>query len=101
MGQNFVPRSRSPLFQQVSTVLVNEAKFQKGNFLDRFLGAFLDCFRKSRQLNQDTVVSLRLNDRLGHAEFVHALAQDFDRLGERDVCGLSVFQAVGVHLNQK
>ena len=47
------------------------------------LGAFLVGFRQAGQLDQNAVAARRLDDRLGHAELVHALAQHLHRLRQR------------------
>ena len=64
-------------------------------------GAFLVGGGQAGQLDQNAVVALGLDERLGHAEFIHALAQHFDRMGEGGAGIGGLGQPVGVHLHEE
>ena len=87
---------------------MHHAEFQIGGFLDVRLGFGGGGFGKAGELDADAVVAFRLNHRFGHAETVHAFAQDFDGLLERGggAVGTGDFvrvqlDAVGVHLDEE
>ena len=75
---------------------MHQAEFQVGHLLDGLLGALHLRMRKAGQLDQDPVHALRLNDRFGHAEFVHAFAQHLDRLRQRGRIDLRVRRLVRI-----
>ena len=56
---------------------------------------------KPGQLDQDAVVALRLDERFGDAELIHAFAQHFDRMGEGGAGIRGLGQPVGVHAHEE
>ena len=59
---------------------IDHRKFEFGNFLELGPGLFGLLRVQAGDLDKNPVLALRADDRLAHAELIHALADDFDRL---------------------
>ena len=80
--EDFVARLDDAIFDILVAGWADQAELQECRFLNGGLGAFLVGGGQTGQLDQNAVVALRLNERLGDAELVNAFAQHFDRVRE-------------------
>ena len=83
LEQYIAGRNRLVVFDDLLAVFLHHPEFQIRGLLNLRLGAFLVVFGQAWQLNQNAVAARRLNDGLGHAKSIHALAQHLDRLRQR------------------
>ena len=82
VGLELVAGFADALLNQIIAVGMHDAEFEVGGLLNLGLGEFLVGFGEAGELDEDAVIALRLDDWLGDAELVHALAEDFDGLGK-------------------
>ena len=109
MTQKLVAGLAHALQDETIALRLHEAEFQIGRFLNLCAGVVLVGIGQARQLNEDAVVAGRLDDGLGHAEPIHALAQHFRGLGQSLVHPLRMgkggvgisSQVVGVYAHQE
>ena len=99
--EDFIAGLDDALFDVLIAGRTNQAEFQESRSLNGGLGALLVGGRQTGQLDQNTVIPLRLDERLGHAKLINALAQHLHGMGKGGA-GIGGFgQAVGVHFHEE
>ena len=76
MLEQFAPGRNQPIFNELVAVLCRQPEFQIGGLLNLGAGVVFIGIGEPGQLDEDSIASGRLDDRLGHAKLIDPFAED-------------------------